>query len=141
MEIKTYQDLLEALKSRISYFNETGCKLSDHSLESLVYMSTSEDEVKTIFSRRLNGESISKEEAEKFKLFTLKQLSKEYHKYNWVMQLHIGAMRNNNEVMYHRLGPDTGFDIMNDFEIASHLSNCLMTLIRRQHCLKQYFTI
>ena len=57
--------------------------------------------------------------------FTLKQLAKEYNDKNWVMQLHIGALRNNNEVMQGKTGPDSGFDITNDFEIASHLSKLL----------------
>jgi glucuronate isomerase len=125
IEINTYSDLLIALKSRLSYFNEAGCKLSDHSLESLSYLPTSEDEVKMIFNRRLNGDSLTIEEGEKFKVFILKQLVKEYRKNSWVMQLHIGAMRNNNEVMYSQLGADSGFDIMNDFEIAAHLSKLL----------------
>lgn len=125
LEINTYSNLLEALKSRLSYFTSVGCKLSDHSLESLVYIPTNKDEIDTIFKKRLNGDSLSTEEAEKFKVFTLKQLSKEYHKSNCVMQLHLGAMRNNNEVMYSRLGADSGFDIMNDFEVAHHLSKLL----------------
>lgn len=125
IDIKTYSDFLKAIKLRISYFNEAGCKLSDHSLESLEYFSTDEAEVSLIFSRILKGDSISKSEAEKYKFFTLKQLAKEYNDKNWVMQLHIGALRNNNEVMQSKTGPDSGFDITNDFEISSHISKLL----------------
>lgn len=125
IQIRNYRDLLSALISRLSYFIEVGCKLTDHSLENLLYMSVNESEVEAIFNRRLNDDTLSIEEAEKFKCFTLKQLAKEYHKKGLVMQLHIGAMRNNNEVMYSRLGVDAGFDIMNDFAIAHHLSKLL----------------
>jgi glucuronate isomerase len=125
IEINCYSDLLNALKCRISFFNEAGCLLSDHSLESLLYNSTNETEVAEIFIKRLNGDILSIEEAEKFKIFTLKQLAKEYHKYSWGMQLHIGAMRNNNEVMFNNIGVDSGFDIMNDFQIAAPLSKLL----------------
>ena len=125
MQINNYSDLLAALKSRISYFNEVGCLLSDHSLESLLYISTNENEIEKIFSRRLKGDNLSLEEVEKYKIYTLKQLAKEYHKYSWAMQLHIGAMRNNNEVMFNSIGVDSGFDIMNDFQIAAHLSKLL----------------
>jgi glucuronate isomerase len=124
-QINSFSDLIDALKNRIAYFNAVGAKLSDHSLESLLYVSANEDEVNDIFTRRLAGESLTLLEAEKYKLYTLKQLAKEYHKYNWAMQLHIGAMRNNNEVMFSRLGPDAGFDTMNDFNIAPHLSKLL----------------
>ena len=124
-EIKSYSDLINALKARIRYFKEVGCKLSDHSLESLYYFSTNEEEVSTIFEKRLQCNTISFEDAEKFKCFTLKLLAKEYHKNGLAMQLHLGAMRNNNEVMLKTLGPDSGFDIMNDFHIAPHLSKLL----------------
>lgn len=125
LKINTYSDLLEALKNRLSYFIETGCKLSDHSVESLMYLPTSKEEAEVIFNKRLDGNSLSVEEVEKFKCYTLKQLAEEYNKKNVVMQLHIGAMRNNNEVMYNKLGVDTGFDIMNDFRVAPHLSKLL----------------
>jgi glucuronate isomerase len=121
----SYATLIEVLKERISYFDDAGCKLSDHSLESLSYFSTTEEEVSEIFKRRLYLDTISLEDAEKFKLYTLKLLAKEYKERNWVMQLHIGAMRNNNETMFKKLGPDSGFDIMNDFNIATSLSKLL----------------
>ena len=41
------------------------------------------------------------------------------------MQLHIGAMRNNNTKMYEKLGADTGFDSIADLPIAEQLSRFL----------------
>ena len=41
------------------------------------------------------------------------------------MQLHIGAMRNNNTKMYEKLGADTGFDSIADLPIAEQLSKFL----------------
>jgi glucuronate isomerase len=55
-------------------------------------------------------------------------LGKEYAKRGWTMQLHIGALRNNNSKMFERLGPDTGFDSIHDFEIAKGLSKILNEL-------------
>jgi len=43
----------------------------------------------------------------------------------WVQQLHMGAIRNNNTRMYAKLGPDTGFDSIGDFEVALPLSRYL----------------
>lgn len=121
----SYSTLIEALKERISYFDNTNCKLSDHSLESLSYFSTTEEEVATIFKRRLCMEDLSNTDAEKFKCYTLKVLAKEYQKRDWVMQIHIGAMRNNNKIMFNTLGVDSGYDITNDFNIATDLSKLL----------------
>jgi glucuronate isomerase len=38
------------------------------------------------------------------------------------MELHIGAMRNNNTEMFNKIGPDTGYDSIDDKEIARPLS-------------------
>jgi glucuronate isomerase len=43
------------------------------------------------------------------------------HEAGWVMQLHLGALRNTNTRMLQTLGPDTGFDSIGDFEIAAPL--------------------
>lgn len=123
--INTYSDLINALRQRIDYFSSVGCKLSDHSLENLSYMPVNVADVESIFKRRLDGSELSAHDGEKFKCYTLKLLAEEYHKRGWVMQLHLGAMRNNNEFMFQKLGPDTGYDIMNDFHIAPHLSKLL----------------
>ncbi len=121
--IKSYEEMINVLKARIHFFSKVGCLLADHSLESLVYFPTNAEEVEKIFSKKLSGGEISKKEAEKYKVFTLKLLAIEYRKAGWVMQLHIGAMRNTNGEMLRKIGVDTGFDIMNDFQIAEPLAN------------------
>ncbi len=125
LKIETYKDMLNALKSRIQYFKQIGCLLSDHSLESMYYYCTDVAEVENIFSNRLKGRKISIEDAEKYRVHTLKLLACEYKKSGLVMQLHIGALRNTNEAMLRKIGADTGFDIMNDFSIAEPLVRIL----------------
>lgn len=125
LNIQTYDDLVRALKLRIEHFSKAGCLLADHSLESLSYFPTDSLEVEKIFSGRLQGEEISNDDAEKYRGYTLKLLAAEYRKAGWVMQLHLGAMRNTNEVTFNKLGVDTGFDIMNDFQVAEPLKNIL----------------
>lgn len=129
-KISSYDKLIAALTSRIDYFHENGAVLSDHSLESLSYVPVSEDEAACIFQKRYDGSEVTEEEAQKFKNHTLKLLAGEYHRRGWAMQLHIGAMRNNNEVMLERVGVDAGYDIMNDFAVAPHLSKLLNDMNR-----------
>jgi glucuronate isomerase len=50
------------------------------------------------------------------------------------MQLHIGALRNNNKKMYEQLGPDTGFDSINDLCIAEDLG-AFMSHLEYADCL------
>jgi len=46
----------------------------------------------------------------------------------WVMQLHLGALRNTSTRMLKIVGPDTGFDSIGDFEIARPLAKFLDAL-------------
>lgn len=45
-----------------------------------------------------------------------------YHEKGWVQQFHVGAIRNNNKGMLHKLGPDTGFDSIGDYKHAENLA-------------------
>jgi len=93
-------DIRPDITERMDYFHENGCRLSDHAVD------------------EMSDETIEK----------LIFLGEEYAKRGWVMQLHIGAMRNNNTRMLEKLGPDTGFDSVNDFQIAEGISKILNAL-------------
>ncbi len=125
VKITAYKDLLAALKNRIEFFGQAGCVLSDHSLESLIYLPGDFDEAANIFEKKLNGAPVSVEEAEKYKLYTLCVLAEAYKEAGWAMQLHIGAIRSTNDSMLKKAGVDSGFDIMNDFQIAEPLAKLL----------------
>ncbi|PYG85852.1 glucuronate isomerase [Ruminiclostridium sufflavum DSM 19573] len=132
VKIESYEDIINALKSRIQYFRQIGCVLADHSLESMSYFAADTPEVERIFSKRLGGEILTNEEAEKYKGCTLKILASEYRKAGLAMQLHIGALRNVNETMHMKAGADAGFDIMNDFCIAEPLVRLLDDMDRSE---------
>ena len=125
LRIYNYNDLLKALTMRLDYFCENGCRITDHSLEGGIYREASELEVARIFEHRLNDGVLTKEQELKFKTRLLKDLAVEYRKRDLVMQLHIGAMRNNNIRLYDRLGPDVGFDSQDDMNYARELSRLL----------------
>ncbi len=125
--IESYSGLINWLKERISYFNENGCRLSDHSLEIVPYC---EGDARAVFEKKMSGEILTKNEAEVYKTAVLSECAKEYSHLGWAMQLHIGAMRNNNTMMFEKLGADTGFDSINDLCIAEKLSRLLDSLSR-----------
>ncbi len=83
------------------------------------------EEINEIFIKALNGENINNEEASKYSVALLISLGKMYAERNMVMQLHIGALRNNNTRMFNRIGADAGFDSIDDGEIAYSLSRIL----------------
>ncbi|MDR0136654.1 glucuronate isomerase [Metabacillus idriensis] len=125
IEITSYQDLLETFEHRVAYFHEAGCRVSDHGFEHLFYEEAALSEVSAIFDKAIHGHSITISEENKYKTFTLIHLGKLYHAHGWVMQLHIGATRNNNTKMFKKIGPDAGFDSMNDFDLAKPLNQFL----------------
>ena len=127
-DIKSYQDLKNALHKRIEYFHENGCRLCDHGLNFIPFEKYTEAEVEEIFKKKINGVELSEKEADKFKCALLLHLGETYHKYEWVQQFHLGALRNNNKRMLDKLGPDTGWDSIGDYSQAENLSKFLDTL-------------
>lgn len=128
--ISGYADFLEALKNRIEFFHEAGGRISDHAINQMTYTDTDEKEVRPIFAKAMNGETVTPEEETAFKSFTLHVLGACYAEKGWAMQLHINALRNNSSKMYARLGPDTGYDAINDQDIAKPLCRFLDSLDR-----------
>ncbi len=120
--IKDMDSLLEALQKRMDFFHENGCRLSDHGLERLYAEAYTRREADKILRRRLNGRAPDEEDAKKFASALLHELGKMYHTKGWVMQYHLGALRNNSSRMVRTLGPDTGFDSIGDWQQAEAMS-------------------
>ncbi|MBR2343479.1 MAG: glucuronate isomerase [Clostridia bacterium] len=117
--VKSYAELEKWIRERIAYFDSLGCRLSDHALE---YVSFGTADASLVFDKRMAGGALTDEEIDGFKCALMTVCAEEYTARGWTMQLHIGALRNNNRRMYERLGPDTGFDSINDLCIAEKLS-------------------
>lgn len=126
VNIHSFETLIEALLVRMDYFAENGCKVSDHGLEYVSYVPSTKEDIDSIFSKRAVGEHITKTEELAFKTAVMLKMGAEYKKRGWVMQLHYGCKRDNNRVMYQRIGADTGFDCINDhtpsYELAEFLN-------------------
>ena len=127
-EIKDYATLLTVLEKRLDFFVENGCNITDHSLERVYFRNTTMEEVDAIFKKALTGETLTIEEIEKYSTLTMISLGRMYSKRGMVMQLHIGALRNNNTRMFKKLGADVGFDSIDDGEVATSLSRLLDSL-------------
>lgn len=123
--IASFDDYLQALKSRHDFFAEMGCCISDHGLEQIYAVDYNEAEIKNIFRKLTVGESISQPENMKFKSAMLVKFALWDHEKNWVQQYHLGAVRNNNSRMLKTLGADTGWDSIGDFSQGKQLSKFL----------------
>lgn len=131
VSIHSYDDYLTALESRIMFFHSVGCLVSDHAIDQMLYADTTKEEAAVIFSEALKGNKVSLEDEKKFKTYTFKFLGKQYAELGWAMQLHINALRNTNSKMFKVLGPDTGWDSINDENIAKPLAK-LLDLIEQE---------
>lgn len=125
-KIDTYEKMLEAIRLRIKYFDENGGYICDHGILKLPYIKASREEVYEIFEKALNKKSLTDEEKEKYLTTLLIDLAKEYKKYDWTMQIHFGAIRNNNEKYFKTLGADTGFDSIADTKDVAYCLNNLL---------------
>ncbi|MFC0558277.1 glucuronate isomerase [Halalkalibacter alkalisediminis] len=128
LEIVNYENLLAAIENRAHFFHEVGCRISDHGIENVPFEECTFEEASVIFQKARSGEAISKSEEMKYKTHTLLFLGKLYASLGWAMQLHIGAIRNNNKRMFSKLGPDTGFDSIHDLDLARPLNAFLNEL-------------
>lgn len=125
IDIKNYSDFMDALETRVRFFHQEGCRASDHGLDKVFYSDATDEEVGFIFKKAMNGEALCELEVEKYKTKTMVKLAKLFKALGWTMQLHIGAMRNNNTRMFSKIGADTGFDSIGDSSIAKPMSSLL----------------
>ena len=123
--VKSYGELVAWMRARIQFFHDHGCRLSDHALE---YVPYGEGDAEAAFNKRMAGGALTNEEIDAFKTAMLTVCAEEYTRLGWAMQLHIGALRNNNRRMYEKLGADVGFDSINDLCIAENLSKFMDSL-------------
>ena len=134
--IKTFADLLAALQKRHDFFASKGCKLSDHGIEEFYDEPYTEGEIDSIMKKALEGKKPDVPEQRKFKHAFLYEMAVMDNKAGWTQQYHYGAIRNNNSLMFERLGADTGFDSIGEFTTAKAMSHFLDELNREGHLSK-----
>jgi len=128
IDIKNFDSLIEALDKRHSFFHNTGCRLSDHGLDRFYFAKFTGTEIDKILNKLLKGDTISSEEAEKYKAASMLEICKMNSKRGWTQQFHVGAMRNNNARMFRQMGPDTGWDSIGISQDALKMSGFLSAL-------------
>ncbi|MEO6454892.1 MAG: glucuronate isomerase [Ginsengibacter sp.] len=134
--IGNFDDFLEALKMRHDFFAGMGCVVSDHGLEQVYAEEYTDDEVNNIFNTIRYGIYLPHADNLKFKSAMLHIFAVWDHEKGWVQQYHLGALRNNNERLLTKLGADTGWDSIGDFEQSKALSKFLGRLDKDKQLAK-----
>lgn len=134
--ILSYRHLLEALQKRHHYFAAQGCRVSDHGLDTFYAEPYTGQEIEVIFLRARMGKAITELETRKYRSALLYDLAVMDARAGWVQQFHIGANRNNNKRMFTRLGPDSGFDAINDQTVAFSMNRFFSRLDQEESLAK-----
>ena len=128
-KINSINTFLLALESRVNYFHQNGCRISDHAftkMPSQITFTTALEKEFIQFIQNKNSAAFSR--PEQFAGAVLLCLSRMYCKKGWVQQFHLGAIRNNNAKLFARIGLDAGTDSIGDELQAALLSNFLNAL-------------
>ncbi len=120
--VQNYEELCAWIRSRIAYFHENGCRLSDHGLDFIPY---GEGDAAAVFEKVLAGGTPTSEEILSYMTDIIRLCAREYARLGWCMQIHVGALRNNNSRTYAAMGPDTGFDSIAETSVAEPLAKLL----------------
>lgn len=125
ISVQRFDDLRRALHQRLDHFAAHGCRISDHALDVVCYAEADDATLDAILARRRSGAAPNPQETAQFKTAVLVWLGSEYARRGWVQQYHIGALRNTNPRQFQLLGPDVGFDSINDQPLAAPLARLL----------------
>ncbi len=128
--IATLADLLQALKNRHAAFHALGCRISDHGLTQCPFPPCDPDRAARIFAAARSGKIVTPEEETAYAAFLMIEFGRWNAAAGWTMQLHLGALRNNNSRLLRALGADAGVDSIGDFPQAVTLSGFLDALNR-----------
>ncbi len=125
-EITDFDGLMAALEQRLDHFVSLGCRAADHGIDVLrLGAPTPPAQLDVILQKRLDGATLSEDEIARFQTAVLANLGAAYAARDLVMQMHIGASRNNRSATYETLGADVGVDSMGDRPIAAPLNGLL----------------
>lgn len=127
--IACFSDLMGALKKRHDDFHAAGGRLSDHGFDRLPMIECKEAEATAIFEKAINGDAVTADEQEQFAFYLMVYFGQLDAEKGWTKQLHLGVVRNVNPKMLPKVGPDAGFDTINDTQQAPAVLKYLGTLV------------
>jgi glucuronate isomerase len=111
LDTSTLNGFLEALQATHDVFDVLGCVASDHGLTVPYGHLVDPDRAARIHDTVIGGGTPTEGEAIDYHAFMLHRFAEMNAATGWVMQLHIGAVRDYRDSLFETLGPDTGGDI------------------------------
>jgi glucuronate isomerase len=118
--VTSYQKFIRALEDRRAFFKSMGTVATDHASETAYTVELGSSEAEAIFQRALRGKA-AVEDAKRFNAHMIMQFARMSIDDGLVMQLHVGSIRDHNDLIYHRFGPNMGADIPSQSEFTQNL--------------------
>ncbi len=118
--VHSYATFIQALEQRRAFFKSMGATATDHAAVSAYTAELSAQEADAIFQRALRGQA-TPEDAHRFTAHMLIEFARMSIEDGLVMQFHVGSVRNHNQVIFDRFGPDKGCDIPERSEFTHNL--------------------
>jgi glucuronate isomerase len=120
IEVNSYGRYIQALENRRAFFKRMGTTATDHGVQSGYTAELSPYEAEDIFQNALKGKT-DLAEVTRFTGHILMEMARMSIEDGLVMQLHVGAFRNHNSLIFDRFGPDKGCDIPVQVEFTTNL--------------------
>ena len=136
IEIRNFENLVEALDNRHQFFHEAGARISDHGLEKFWFKESNSSEIESALRKLLEKRTLSPDETEKYRTAVLIELCRFNHKRGWTQQFHVGAIRNNSSRMFSLMGADKGWDSIGSSIDSVKMSKFLNELDRSDQLAK-----
>lgn len=114
VEVCGLDTLKEAVKNRLDFFCENGCRFTDVGIQYFPDRISNDAEADSFFKAILNGKSVTAEEYMGFIGNMYVFLAAEYKKRELIMQLHLAVYRNVNSNLFAINGADCGVDCVGD---------------------------
>lgn len=124
IKINSLSDFENAVEKRLIDFRNVGCRFADHALDNGFVFYEDDTKNEQRFATLLR-EELNKEDQDKLHSYILVRLSSLYAKYNFVLQLHIGAQRYTSTRLRTCVGPVGGFAGIGNSVNVSALTNYL----------------
>ncbi len=118
--IGSHRKFIKALEERRAFFKTMGATATDHAVESAYTTELSPSDAETVFKRALSGKA-NAEDAHRFTAHMIMESARMSLDDGLVMQLHVGAIRDHNDLIHKRFGSDKGADIPERSEFTHNL--------------------
>ncbi len=111
IDTSTLKGFEEALQATHDYFDGLGCVASDHGLTVPWGHRANRAKAAAVHASAVAGHRLDEDDIADYHAYMLHRFAEMDADSGWVMQLHIGAVRDYRDQLFETLGPDTGGDV------------------------------